>query len=132
MVEFAGVTSAISGRDEFAALVKEIGDADRRREPFRTRAATKCQPSCSRRRRRFYRAQMETFGQAGQRAREDHRGQARKLLQAKTVLPDSGFDSATRTGKTSVKDVLAAANKGLGASVSVTRFARLKVGEAAQ
>ena len=28
-----------------------------------------------------------------------------------------------------VKDVLAAANKALGASVAVTRFARLKVGE---
>jgi hypothetical protein len=28
-----------------------------------------------------------------------------------------------------VKDVIAAANKALGASVSVTRFARLKVGE---
>jgi len=36
------------------------------------------------------------------------------------------------TGRRAVKDVLAAANKGLGASVSVTRFARLKVGEAAQ
>jgi len=31
-----------------------------------------------------------------------------------------------------VRDVIAAANKTLGASVSVTRFARLKVGEAAQ
>jgi hypothetical protein len=29
-----------------------------------------------------------------------------------------------------VKDVLAAANKALGATVSITRFARVKVGEA--
>ena len=42
------------------------------------------------------------------------------------VLPDQ---ESIRDPKMTVKDVLAAANKALGASVSVTRFARLKVGE---
>jgi elongation factor Ts len=45
------------------------------------------------------------------------------------VLPDQ---ASIRDPKMTVKDVLAAANKALGASVSVTRFARLKVGEGAQ
>ena len=45
------------------------------------------------------------------------------------VLPDQ---ASIRDPKKTVKDVLAAADKALGATVSVTRFARLKVGEAAQ
>jgi elongation factor Ts len=42
------------------------------------------------------------------------------------VLLDQPF---IREDKTPVKDVLAAANKALGASVTITRFARLKVGD---
>jgi translation elongation factor EF-Ts len=45
------------------------------------------------------------------------------------VLPDQ---ASIRDPKMTVKDVLAEANKTLNASVSVTRFARLKVGEASQ
>jgi len=45
------------------------------------------------------------------------------------VLPDQ---ASIRDPKTTVKDVIAAANRALGASVTVTRFARLKVGEASQ
>ena len=37
-----------------------------------------------------------------------------------------------REPKLSVADVIAAANKSFGASIAVTRFARLKVGETAQ
>jgi translation elongation factor EF-Ts len=47
-----------------------------------------------------------------------------------TVLTDQDSIRDT-TGKTSVKDVLAAANKTLGGTVSVTRFVRMKVGESA-
>jgi translation elongation factor EF-Ts len=42
------------------------------------------------------------------------------------VLPDQ---ASIRDPKMSVKDVIAAASKTLGAPVAVTRFARLKVGE---
>jgi elongation factor Ts len=47
---------------------------------------------------------------------------------AQVVLPDQ---ASIRDPKMTVKDVLAAANKTLGASLTITRFARLKVGEAA-
>ena len=45
---------------------------------------------------------------------------------AQVVLPDQ---ASIRDPKTTVADVLAAASKALGATVTVTRFARLKVGE---
>jgi translation elongation factor EF-Ts len=45
------------------------------------------------------------------------------------VLPDQ---ESIRDPKMSVRQVLEAASKALGAPVTVTRFARLKVGEAAQ
>ena len=47
---------------------------------------------------------------------------------SQVVLPDQ---PSIRDPKQTVKDVIAAANKALGASVAVTRFVRLKVGEAA-
>jgi elongation factor Ts len=43
------------------------------------------------------------------------------------VLPDQ---VSIRDPKATVKDVIAQANKTLNASITVTRFARLKVGEA--
>jgi elongation factor Ts len=48
---------------------------------------------------------------------------------AQSVLPDQ---ASIRDPKMTVKDVLAAANKTLGAAVTIQRFARLKVGEASQ
>jgi elongation factor Ts len=47
---------------------------------------------------------------------------------SQVVLPDQ---PSIRDPKMAVKDVIAAANKTLGAQVAVTRFVRLKVGEAA-
>jgi elongation factor Ts len=47
---------------------------------------------------------------------------------SQVVLPDQ---PSIRDPKTSVADVLAAAAKALGQPVTVTRFARLKVGEGA-
>ena len=46
---------------------------------------------------------------------------------SQVVLPDQ---ASIRDPKMTVKDVLTAASKTLGAPVTVTRFARLKVGEA--
>jgi translation elongation factor EF-Ts len=45
------------------------------------------------------------------------------------VLPDQ---PSIRDPKMTVADVLSAATKALGTTITVTRFARLKVGEAAQ
>jgi len=47
---------------------------------------------------------------------------------SQVVLTDQ---PSIRDPKMSVADVIAATNKSLGASIAVTRFARLKVGEAA-
>ena len=47
---------------------------------------------------------------------------------AQVVLPDQ---PSIRDPKMTVAEVIAAANKALGAQITVTRFARLKVGEAA-
>ena len=50
-VEFAGVTPAIAGREEFTALVKEIAMQIAAASPG-VRVARRCRPSCSRRKRR--------------------------------------------------------------------------------
>jgi hypothetical protein len=78
----------------------------------------------------IYRAQMENSGKPANVLEKIIEGKLGSYYK-QTVLTDQDSIRDT-TGKTSVKDVLAAANKTLGASVSVTRFARLKVGEAPQ
>ena len=78
----------------------------------------------------IYRAQMENSGKPANVLEKIIEGKLGSYYK-QTVLTDQDSIRDT-TGKTSVKDVLAAANKTLGASVSVTRFARLKVGEAGQ
>jgi len=77
----------------------------------------------------IYRAQMEGSGKPANVLEKIIEGKLGSYYK-QTVLTDQDSIRDT-TGKTSVKDVLGAANKALGASVSVTRFVRLKVGEAA-
>ena len=80
-VEFAGVTPAISGREEFATLVKEIAMQIAAASP----ALRVARRGAGRRAREgegdLPRADGE-LRQAGQRHRQDRRGQARQLLQA--------------------------------------------------
>jgi elongation factor Ts len=127
MVEFAGVTPAVSGHGEFAAFVKEIGMQIAAASPsYATRDAVPA--DILDKEKSIYRAQMENSGKPAnvlEKIIEGKLGSYYKLV----VLPDQ---ESIRDPKMSVKDVIAAANKALGASVSVTRFARLKVGEAAQ
>jgi elongation factor Ts len=126
-VEFAGATPAIAGRDEFTTLVKEtamqIAAASptylsRDEIPGRVLDAEKA----------IYRAQME---QAGKPATVIDKIVEGKLgsFYAQVVLPEQ---PSIRDPKTTVKDIIAVANKALGASVAVTRFVRLKVGETGQ
>ena len=75
--------------------------------------------------RAIYRAQMDGSGKPA--------GVIDKIVEGKlgsfykqVVLPDQ---ESIRDSKMSVKDVLGQASKALGAPVSVTRFARLKVGD---
>jgi len=76
----------------------------------------------------IYRAQMENSGKPANVIDKIVEGKLGSFYQ-QVVLPDQ---ASIRDPKTTVKDVVAAANKTLNASVSVTRFARLKVGEASQ
>jgi elongation factor Ts len=129
MAEFAGVTAEIATREEFAALVKEIAMQIAAASPaYATREEV---PADLREKEKaIYRAQMENSGKPAAVLEKIIEGKLGSFYK-QTVLPDQDSIRDT-TGKTSVKDVLAAANKALGGSVSVTRFARLKVGEAAQ
>jgi len=128
MVELAGVTPEISGRDEFNALVKELAMQVAAASPsYASRAEVPA--DLLEKEKAIYRAQMEGSGKPANVLEKIIEGKLGSYYK-QTVLTDQDSIRDT-TGKTSVKDVLAAANKALGASVSVTRFARLKVGEAA-
>jgi len=125
-VELSGVTPELAARDEFAALVKEIamqiaaaspGYVSRDLVPAELLDKEKA----------IYRAQMENSGKPANVLDKIIEGKLGSFY-SQVVLPDQ---PSIRDPKQSVKDVIAAANKALGASVTVTRFARLKVGEAA-
>jgi elongation factor Ts len=126
-VEFAGVTPAVSGREEFTALVKEIAMQIAAASPapaaYVSRDAVPAE--VLEKEKAIYRAQME---QSGKPANVIDKIVAGKLgsFYAQFVLPDQ---ESIRDTKLTVKDVLAAASKTLGAELTVTRFARLKVGE---
>jgi elongation factor Ts len=129
MVELAGVTPEIAKRDEFVALVKEIAMQIAAASP--TYAARGEVPAdVLEKEKAIYRAQMENSGKPANVLEKIIEGKLGSYYK-QTVLTDQDSIRDT-TGKTSVKAVLAAANKTLGGEVSVTRFARLKVGEAAQ
>jgi elongation factor Ts len=128
MVELAGVTPEIGGRDEFNALVKELAMQVAAASPtYASRAEVPA--DLLEKEKAIYRAQMEGSGKPANVLEKIIEGKLGSYYK-QTVLTDQDSIRDT-TGKTSVKDVLAAANKSLGASVSVTRFVRLKVGEAA-
>jgi elongation factor Ts len=125
-VEFSGVTPAISSRDEFTTLVKEIAMQIAAASPgYVSREAVPAE--VVEKERVIYRAQMETSGKPAQVIDKIVEGKLGSFYQ-QIVLPEQ---PSIRDPKMAVKDVLAAANKVLGSSVSVTRFARLKVGEGA-
>jgi len=126
-VEFAGVTSAVSGREEFATLVKEIAMQIAAASPTSAQYVSRDEVPADvlEKEKSIYRAQMENSGKPANVIEKIVEGKLGAFF-SQVVLPDqeSIFDS-----KMKAKDRLAAANKALGASVSVTRFVRLKVGE---
>ena len=77
----------------------------------------------------IYRAQMENSGKPANVIDKIVEGKLGSFYE-QVVLPDQDVDP--RSEEDRVQDVLAAATKTLGAPITVTRFARLKVGEAAQ
>jgi elongation factor Ts len=126
-VEFEGVTPAINSREEFVAFVKEIAMQIAAASP--TYVSREAVPAdVLEKEKAIYRAQMENSGKPANVLEKIIEGKLGSYY-SQFVLPDQ---ASIREPKMTVKDVVAAANKTLGASVKVTRFARLKVGEATQ
>jgi elongation factor Ts len=124
-VEFIGVTPKIGGREELATLVKEIAMQIAAANP--TYASREAIPAdVLEKERAIYRAQMEGAGKPANILDKIVEGKLGAFYK-QVVLTDQ---ESIREPHPPVKDVLAAANKQLNASVSITRFARLKVGEA--
>ncbi len=126
-VEFGGVTPAVAARDEFTTLVKEIAMQIAAASPgYVSRGAVPA--SAVEGERGIYRAQMESSGKPASVIDKIVEGKLGGFY-SQVVLPDQ---ASIRDPKMTVADVLSAATKALGAPITVTRFARLKVGEAAQ
>jgi elongation factor Ts len=126
-VEFGGVTPEVAARDEFSTLVKEVAMQIAAVGPrYVSREAVPTDLLNSEK--AIYRAQVEGSGKPANVIEKIVDGKLGAFYK-QFVLPDQ---ESIRDPKVSVKDVIATANKTLGASVSVTRFARLKVGETAQ
>jgi elongation factor Ts len=126
-VEFAGVTPAVGGREDFATFVKEIAMQIAAASPsYATREAVPAE--VLEKERAIYRAQMEHSGKPASVLDKIIEGKLGSFY-AQVVLVDQG---SIRDPKMTVTDVLASAAKTFGVPVSVARFARLKVGEGAQ
>jgi elongation factor Ts len=124
-LEFAGVTPAIRDRAEFTTLVKEIAMQIAAASPsYVSRAAIPA--DVLDKEKSIYRAQMESSGKPANVIDKIVEGKLGSFYK-QTVLPDQEY---VREQKMTVADVLAAASKTLGAPITVTRFGRLKVGEA--
>ena len=126
-VELAGVTPEIASRPELATLVKELAMQIASASPaYVSRDAV---PSdVLEKEKSIYRAQMESSGKPANvidKIVEGKLGAFYKLSPGGVLLEQEYIREAKQT----VKDVIAAANKALAATLSVTRFARLKVGE---
>jgi elongation factor Ts len=123
-VELSGVTPELARRDEFAALVKEIAMQIAAASPsYVSREAVPAE--LLDKEKSIYRAQMENSGKPANVLDKIIEGKLGSFY-SQVVLPDQ---PSIRDAKMTVKDVIAAANKTLGAQVAVHRFVRLKVGE---
>ena len=125
-VEFSGVTPAVTAREEFLTLVKEIAMQIAAASPaFVSRDQVPAE--ALEKEKSIYRAQMENSGKPANVIDKIVEGKLGAFYK-QVVLPDQ---ESIRDPKTTVAQVIAAANKTLGAAVGVTRFVRLKVGEGA-
>jgi elongation factor Ts len=127
-VEFSGVTPAIRDREEFKTLAREIAMHIAAASPspqFVTRDAVPA--DLVEKERAIYRSQLEDSGKPANIVDKIVDGKLGSFYQQVVLLEQ---ESVIREAKPKVKDVIAETSKALGAAVSVTRFARLKVGEA--
>jgi len=128
MVEVAGVTPETRGRKEFETFVKEIGMQIAALSPaYATREQVPA--AVLEKEKSIYRAQMENSGKPANVLEKIIEGKLGAYYK-QVVLPDQ---ESIRDQKLSVKDaIIAPASKALGVPLSITRFARLEVGKAAQ
>jgi len=124
MVEFGGVTPEAATRDEFQTLVKEIAMQIAAASPTFT-SRERVPAEILDKEKSIYRAQMENSGKPANVLDKIVEGKLGSFYK-QVVLPDQ---ESIRDPKMTVKQVIDAASKTLGAPIAVTRFARLKVGE---
>jgi len=125
MVEFGGVAPGTATRDEFQTLVKEIAMQVAAASPAYV-SRDQVPADVLEKERAIYRAQMENSGKPANVIEKIVEGKLGSFYK-QVVLPDQ---ESIRDPKMTVKQVIEGAAKALGATVSVARFARLKVGEA--
>ena len=125
-VEFEGVPPALAAREEFATLVKEMAMQIAAASPVHvSRSAVPVE--ILEKERAIYRAQMESSGKSATVIDKIVEGKLGSYYQQVVLLDQASI----RDPKTTVADVIASAAKTLGVPVTVSRFVRLKVGEAA-
>ena len=125
-VEFAGLTPEIESREAFTTLVKEIAMQIAASSPsYVSRSAVPA--DVLEKEKSIYRAQMEQSGKPEHVIEKIVEGKLGSFY-SQVVLPDQ---PSIRDPKTTVADVVAAATRALAAPVTITRFARFRVGEIA-
>jgi elongation factor Ts len=117
----------VAARDEFKTLVKEMAMQVAAASPAYV-SRTSVPAEALEKEKAIYRAQMENSGKPANVIDKIVEGKLGSYY-SQVVLPDQ---PSIRDPKMTVAQVLAAAVKDLGAPLTVNRFVRLKVGEAAQ
>ena len=124
-VEFSGVTPEVAAREEFATLVKEIAMQVAAASPSYV-ARGEVPADVLDKERSIYRAQTEGSGKPANVIDKIVEGKLGSFY-AQVVLTEQPW---VREPKQTIADVVAGANRTLGAQVAITRFARLRVGDA--
>jgi elongation factor Ts len=126
LVEATGVTAEQAQTEAFKTMMKEVAMQVAAASPqFASRAEVPA--ALLERERGIYRAQMEGSGKPANVIEKIIEGKLGSFY-AEVVLPEQ---ASIRDPKTRVSDVIGAAGKAIGATVTITRFARFKVGESA-
>ncbi|MEP7304691.1 MAG: translation elongation factor Ts [Acidobacteriota bacterium] len=126
-VEFTGVAPALTDREDFVTLVKEVAMQIAAASPSYTSRSV-VPVELLEKERGIYRAQMENSGKPANVIDKIVEGKLGSFYK-QVVLTDQ---ESIRDPKKTVQDILAEAASKLGAPITVTRFARLRVGETAQ
>lgn len=126
MVEFSGVTPEVAAKEGFQPLVKEVAMQVAAASPLYA-SRSEVPAESLEKEKAIYRGQMENSGKPANVIEKIVEGKLGSFY-SQVVLVDQ---PSIRDPKLSVADVVAQANKALGASIGITRFARLKVGESA-